>query len=455
MSGKISFQLQDTKSGHLTCKAIIDSKQLLLHSAYDPKKEAKRFISTHLEEIKKSSKILVYGLGCAYHVREIIEQTMDSRQIIEVWELNNGLYKFIKERTNLLADLLDNQRVTIHVHDDEGIILNKWMEYDNSYYLIIHEPSFKLMPDHLSSLKEILGSYLINSKTMLANKAILENNFNINVKHGKLAYGTLLKSMPNIPMVLAAAGPSLEKVINHLQQHRDRFFFGAVGTALRPLINHEIAPDFIMLTDPSEQLLEQFAGVDREVLKNIPLFYLGTISPLVVSAYPGPKIMLLQKGFAEAEMVALSKNLPLVETGGSVATTTLDWLVKLGAKQICFVGQDLAFTNDQSHATGTHNHRAIANIETSHQVYVSNYHQRGRILTSANLATYKRWIEGYIRRNNDITFYNATQGGAFIEGCKNITLSEFVELTFSNINIDDFRKKFLNKINTVIDNYGC
>ncbi len=444
------FRIKETKSGSLTCLVIDEKKDFFLHSSYDPQKEAKRFITYHMDEIKNRSKIIVYGLGCGYHIFELLEQTKNTYQEIEVWDWNVEFYQFIKDKIDF-EELFGNERVTIHITDDKTFISNKWRSYKNNFYLLIHESSLRIIPSHLNDLKELLKIYQLNTKTMLKDRGILEQHFNINFKDSSLKYHLLINSLEEIPMVLVSAGPSLKKTIPILKENASKVLIGSVGTALKPLVHNDIIPDFIMMTDPADSLQEQFLNIKPTILKKIPLFYLATISPKVISLYQGPKIMLLQKGFIPAEKIANEKGLPLLNTGGSVATTLLDWMVKLGAKQVVFIGQDLAYTNNETHTVGTHNYRKINDVKMQNLQFVKNYYEDDKVLTSMNLLVYKKWFENYIRRNGNIAFYNATQGGAFIEGCMNVKLEEYVQLVSSDIDIDYFRTKFKKMVNEIVD----
>lgn len=101
--------------------------------------------------------------------------------------------------------------------------------------------------------------------------------------------------LDHVPMVLAAAGPSLQKNMEFLKKYREQIFIGAVGTALTPLRNNEIVPDFFMWTDSLESLSAQFARIPESVQKVIPLFYLSTVMPSVVFQYRAPKLCYCSK----------------------------------------------------------------------------------------------------------------------------------------------------------------
>jgi len=423
-----------------------DETSFLLHSSYDPCKEAQRFIAQQISEMHGEQKIVVYGLACAYHIRELLKQT-EGGQRIEIWEWNRNFYDFIKNEIEI-EDILEDSRVSLYVSDDKQYILNKWQEIDeHSDYLILHSPSLKIIPDDLKELKTLLQNHQVRKNSILANREQLITNFDINIRNARLDYrGVLTDILKNTPVVLASAGPSLSRNLKDLRKNRDRVLLASVGTALSPLVNVDVIPDLLMMTDSSEKLYEQFADLDADILSSIPLFYLGSVSPEVIDRYPGPKIMLLQAGMEKAEELLLKANIVPVETGGSVATTLLDFIVKLGTSAVCFIGQDLAYTGQQTHAKGTHNYRQLTVLNTDNLIEVDNYSLDGKVYSPRSLYIYKRWIEHYIAKHQELRFFNATGAGAYIKGCDHVDLKQFIKEMPLEFDIDSKRKEFKAKI---------
>ena len=450
------FTLKQTKSGHVTCEANIDDKSILLHSSYDPMKEAQRFIEKQLERIKDKQRIIIYGLGCGHHVAEFLRTTQGDHIKIEVWDFNVGFYEFIQQE-KFIKDIVNDCRVTLHVSDKREYILGIWRNFNpETDFLILHPASLKIIPENLRDMQEIFEIFQLNIANMLLAKDKLEEHFSVNITHAKIDRHNLLNGLlANIPMILVAAGPSLQQNIALLRKYREQVFIGCVGTALAPLIKEGIYPDFFMLTDMDESLITHFAHIDRKIQELIPLFYLSTVAPSVISLYPGPKIMLLQVGMEEAEQIAKDLNTVAVKTGGSVATTLLDWMVCLGAKQICFVGQDLAYTNHETHIAGAPMYAKIIDKDLQLLIEIDDYFLTGKVYTPWTLYIYKKWIESYIWQHKDVTFFNATQGGAHINNCHHITFEEFIKKISFNGDIKKYRSKFLEIIREIVADKAC
>lgn len=450
MNDEYTFFLKESKSGDLTCGCSGGKNIFWLHSTYNPLIEAERFIKNHLSKLQDYEQIIVYGLGCGYHIRELLKQTEHKNQDIVVWEWNKEFFEFIK-KSALIEDILNNRRVALLVSDNQDYIIEKWKNTDTEKsYLIIYTPALKLVPSHLEDLKVLLQIYHINFSNFSASEEQLNSNFMYNLNKAKIDYKNLLPNVMNgLPGILVSAGPSLSNNLPALRCYRDKVFIGAVGTALIPLVKNGIIPDLVMITDPSLKISEQFLTVDNGILSSIPLFYFGTVAPEVIDLYPGPKIMLLQRGFKKAEEIAFQFNVEVIETGGSVATALLDFMVKIGLNPICFIGQDLAYTDDKTHDPNTHNYKDFNNKLSDKLLEVDNYFQNCKVKTAMNLYIYKNWIENYIKKHYEVRFINATQGGAYIKGCEHIKLQELMEQISYNSDILRKREYFKNKVNEI------
>jgi hypothetical protein len=450
---EMSFSLRNTRSGHITCQVTIGKQNVLLHSAYDPVKEARQLVANHIDKISIKERIIIYGLGCGHHIAELVNVTKGSKIKIEVWEFNTALYEFIKAE-NIVDNVLMDSRVSIYVSHNKKEIVEKALHFNlETDYIIMHQASVKLIPEWLKDIKESFEIFQLNISNMLVAKDKLNEHFAMNIKTAKIdRYNLFFNLLDNIPMVLVAAGPSLQKNINFLKQYNNQVFIGAVGTALQLLVDKGIIPDFFMLTDSKEAMFLQFAQVPDSLQKTIPLFYLSTVMPSVVLQYGGPKIMLLQQGLEQAEKLANELKTIAVQTGGSVATTLLDWMVQLGAKQICFVGQDLAYSNNETYVPGILCHTKLSDDSLKALKEVDDYFRKGKVRAPGSLYIYKKWIETYVWQHADIKFFNATQGGAYIEGCEHVNFEGFIKKIFFTGDIRLCKEKFQQVVKRVSEN---
>ena len=129
------------------------------------------------------------------------------------------------------------------------------------------------------------------------------------------------------------------------------------------------------------------------------------------------------------------KVLPDVSTGGSVACSGFSLLHKLGYETIILVGQDLAFTDNKSHADGTFEEKMPVMDTEGMEMVKGNYVDK--IPTRMDLRIFLNWFQKYIHdikeANPNIRVVNATAGGAYIEGTEIRALDDIIEEVCKNV----------------------
>ena len=68
ISSVVKYQIIESKSGHKIPKV----NNVHLHSTYDPRYEAERFILENEDNIKNNNHVLLLGLGFAYHLHYLV-----------------------------------------------------------------------------------------------------------------------------------------------------------------------------------------------------------------------------------------------------------------------------------------------------------------------------------------------------------------------------------------------
>jgi hypothetical protein len=424
----ISWSISETRS-ILPTLAIHKSEKdtLYAYSKYDPQKELFRWISS-IEIEDSKDQICLIGMGLGYHVDALMGKFPDKR--IVVWELNEDYYKWFIQSSYGESLLREPKKVLYKVLSSSAKDYQEIMEdlSNEKNELIIIRTLLELIPEQHEDVKDILSTYEVTRRSFKAHSGLMLENFQKNLTRNDKGITEWLNTFKGRSMVLVSAGPSLTKQLPLLKSMHNEtdVIIGCVGTALNPLLQHDIMPDFVMIIE-SQNISPQFKGASH---CNAPLFYLSTASNEAIELYSGPTFIIWQKGYEPAEQKAIKRNEPLIRSGGSVATSLLDVMVTMGAKSIALVGQDLAFTNNQSHAEGTHAKRA--NL-SEFSLHVEDYDQKGKVPTSRNLYIYLKWFEHYVKREGEVRFWNCTEGGAYIKGWVHRSLQEYRE-EFLNIN---------------------
>jgi hypothetical protein len=416
------FEFFRSKTGHLTCLCEKNNgEKFLIHSKYAPIQEAARMVKAQLKGYDFFEKVIVYGFGCGHHIREL-QKIVEDNVEIEVWETNIAFfYEVLKQDdfTNIFKD----KRLKIKITQQINEFFSEFESLDsNKVAIIIHQPSLRLIPKFLHPFQLAMEKFLVKMTTINNFSHVLKENFlsNTSLEHSSIA--SFVQQFENVPVIMVSAGPSLEKNIHLLHEAQKHSLVCCVGTALKPLLNSGIHPDFFMMIDPKDQVFEQIEDICD---LNIPLFYLSTVNKNVPLKYKGPKFIVYQEGYLLAEEYAHREGIPIIRSGGSVATALFDLLLKFGFSSICLVGQDLAYINQQTHVMGSHNFKHFTTL-SDEVIYIPSFNQLDQVPTSKQFLVYRDWFTNIARLENR-SLYNATEGGAHIEGFEHITLIEFIE----------------------------
>ncbi|AQR96970.1 motility associated factor glycosyltransferase family protein [Clostridium saccharoperbutylacetonicum] len=402
------IQIEQSKGGLVTAK--FNNKYI--HSKYDPLKESKQFIQQNIDLITNKSNILLYGIGLGYHVNEIID-SMNTQTVLFVFELNDELIRYAKEV---------NPR--IFKHNNVKIIDSK-LENFYSYFskildltgdLIVHRASLETIKEINENFYNLIFDYCEVKKSMNdedLNK-ILDDNFKENISHNyPIIDGLINKLSTNKTYIITAAGPSLDIELDLVKENREKFKIISVGSSLRALMNNGIKPDAVVILDGKEVVKMQLVGYENE---DIPLCFSSSASRWAVNAYNGPKFI-FNTG---------KENETSIKTRGTVAVSAIDIAIKCNAREIIFLGQDLAFIDGKSH---TATFEKVYGFKDS----VKNDHKNkevrgvnGSVLpTTQGYMMFKNKIESLIFENQEIKFINCSMG-AEIKGTIHMSFKDYI-----------------------------
>ncbi len=369
---------------------------ILIHSMYYPLKEAYNFAKYRENQLKNKNHIVIYGVGLGYHIYEMLK-LISNDSVVELYDVDEEIIE-IGLKYGLLEEILKDQRVKF-VHGYTGDILTSFSKsIKNSDSFIVFKPEIKVMPKQFEDFKGVMDRFEIGITEFVRHGRMAKKNMELNNKvecemiddfynkydsHGK-------------PIVIVASGPSLNLNLEKLKSIRDKVVIFAVGSSLKLLMNYGIKPDMITIIDPQEIVYNQFQGFEN---LDVPLCFLSTASNLAVTKYNGPKY----KFYNSKEN---SKG-TIIETGKSVATAALNIAIKGRAETIIFIGQDLAFINDKSHADNYANETITLGDEIAKKVEGIG----GTTLkTTEGWLYFKKWIEDKIFENPQIKFINCSSG---------------------------------------------
>ncbi len=394
-------KIESTASGFLT---LYHKKTgFYLHSNNDPMDEAAQLIHA-LYDVEKPGYI-VWGCGLGYHIYQL-HQICQGAVPITIYEPDAGMVCYAKQYGVL--DWIPEDAYQIITGDCvEGF---QKQIAKGTEGVLFHEPSVRkyIHPKWRQKLDEML----IQHKSGYEGKQQITLNFCRNKELGLPDISALDMSAMRDEVVVIAAGPSFDHVVEQIRKWQGEKTLIAVGTIYRRLLAEGIRPDYVVVMDPYETAYKQFEGIEE---KEIPLLMNMLCHWKIARAYQGPKYtMCVEWDGCGLKEYAKEHEYPLWLSGGTVTALALEIAIQNKAKTIYFVGMDMAYPAGVSHAQGT-NLRSERGLDG----LIAIAGVRGQTVYTDNaFMMYRQWIEARIENTKGITFYNMSDVGAHIRGTK-------------------------------------
>ncbi|GHV78933.1 hypothetical protein AGMMS49944_07240 [Spirochaetia bacterium] len=261
------------------------------------------------------------------------------------------------------------------------------------------------------------------------------------------------------PVLLAAAGPSLDSLAHLLPELARRAVVVAVDTCQRLLLSQGVAPDFTVVVDPQYWNARH---LDRAPAPKTCLITESTVYPAVFHE-PFARAFLCSSLFPLGRFIEdrLDEGKGSLGAGGSVATTAWDFARTLGDSSflvssnslggsIWAAGLDLAYPNLKTHFRGAlFETRSLAEsrrfdpAETWSVRALRDGHpftapsaSGGVVPTDKRLSLYASWFEAQFRRYPETKTYSLSPEGLAIPGFPVRPVEELLALPPRRTEID-------------------
>ena len=243
----------------------------------------------------------------------------------------------------------------------------------------------------------------------------------------------------NLPVFLAAAGPSLDKIKPLLRDIHERCVIVAVDTSLRFFTQNRVQPDFTVVVDPQ---FWNSRHLDRCVFSQTALIAEPAVYPQVLRLPFKNKFvcssMFALGAFIEKKVDPKGK----LGAGGSVATTAWDFARILGGSEIWIAGLDLSFPNLKTHFRGAR-FESLSNSKSNRFNPAEKWVVRalrdgmplmgrtasgGQVLTDRRLSLYAAWFENQFSQYASVKNFCLFQEGLNIKGLNAADTEKFLAL---------------------------
>ncbi|MDD5239984.1 MAG: DUF115 domain-containing protein [Candidatus Nanoarchaeia archaeon] len=358
--------------------------------------------------------IIVFGLGLGYHIESLIQKYPDKKIIAvepDIRILNHAMQ--VKDFENIIkgceiwvdesVDLVRSRIYEMITHPlARGILLIP-------FYAGVYQDYFNEL---IGWMKKSMNDWavMVNTKRCLVDKWYV-NRF-VNAKRPSLHGKSLIDAHRGLPGMVVGAGPSLAGQLEKLRSLQGKVVTIAASTAMEILHTHEIRPTYAIAIDQDPITS---GGLHEHLDSDVPLIFDGQIAQNSLE-YKGPKVQMRLN-----VNQYITSDLPVFESGPSVANVSVDVLHKMGCNPIILVGMDLSYTDNKLYCGGTQFNQDIVGTQ-----YIKMTNNKGEeCLTEPSFISMRNWLEEYVARVKP-EIYNCTERGLIIQGCPNRSLDEFV-----------------------------
>jgi len=417
-----------------------EGNRVPLHIPDDPEIEVRQFLAAVAGNF--SGIITLTGMGLGYAPLALIQQRPTARHLA-IFEPNAGIFLQALHALDL-TPLLTDPRVTFGIGPNQEVRATmrpaeKALQLENIQNLQ-HLPSFSLNPDEYKKLHEEIynhcSSFNIEGNTVAhLGRDFLGNRLrHLNSMHHDRLLLELAEKFTGLPVILVAAGPSLDKNVHLLKEAKEKALIIAVDSALPTLIAHGIMPHLIGTIDPLELIFEKVAGVAPQV-HDTSLLCMSWASSKMIKFFPADQIFwCFGAKPIETWMVSLMGDNIVTPGASTVAHLNFLAAIIMGCSPIVFVGQDLAYSSTKSHSS----HAVLQTKDLGDALQEGNENavwldgiDGGKVLSDRGFLSNKLFFENMIKHQKGL-YINATEGGAHIEGTEVLPLRTVLDRYCTN-----------------------
>lgn len=405
----------------------------------DPQAEAKQSLKqANLQEAKI---LYVYGLGGG-QVYEALRGWLKESPYHQVVILEPDL-RVIKKMldTDICTDILfDRQCWLFFLDQGTNAIEHVTTLFVMQPWALIVPPSYEQRDStqlkhlraqlaFLSNLKyQALFEYIRSGYGFFQN--FFRNMLQLpNAKAASEMYGRF----HNIPAIICGAGPSLQKNLHLLEGLKDRAIIFAGGTAMNAVNADGFVPHFGVGIDPNT---DQFTRLITNIAFETPFLYRNRMLHSGLNLVHGEHVYVPGSGgygitkWMEEKLGLHAKDIP---EGCNVINFSLSIAAEMGCNPIIFVGVDLAYSDEQSYASGIVNHpihkrRDHFKTKNADEELIAKTDINGKgIYTLWKWVMESFWFSTFATHNPSLKLINSTEGGLGFINIPNIPLKEVAE----------------------------
>lgn len=413
-----------------------------------------------IESLNEIYKYIFFGLGLGIHI-PIIHERIKAKFYLIV-EPSLEIFKLSLFVTNY-SKLAQEAKIIFSIADNEFQFREKFDTLYCDSFIDNHYFKFFKLTDNCNIYMKTIQNFLISQSYYLYSydrtfSSIFRTNTYITNKYKILNISKVLNlEFSKKPILLLAAGPSLQKNIKFVKQNQDKFIIIAIYATLPLLENNAIKPDIITQYDEqNHQVLNTLDKIkDISFFENSILLLASHVNEKLTKSFPKENIYIFQA------MFELKKDFGTL-TSPSIGELTYALALKLGAKEIYLLGLDLALDNEtnKSHIDGHSGANAFNNLKDLENSSDTSYsYRKNTIVVKGNflhevktLPVFKSNIDAFNLitqeyKTDETKTYNLSNG-AYLNHTIPMKIESINSKDFLNLQKNENIKVYKEELNT-------
>lgn len=426
---EIKAELGQARDGSSVLLVEKEGKSYRLNSAFRPVQEAERW-ALQYEFNYFENTVVLFGLGNGIFAKSLLNRLRTGDKLV-IYEPSLQIFQLVLEQEDI-SSILSDLRVRLVVDGintaDFYFILEEYLDWRTIDALCVcMHPKYEelytkqglILMKQINECKDLVN-VIKHTDVHLAHRSVLNVLFNARyIEKSNILADFVGKIPKELPAIIVAAGPSLDKNIEELKRAEGKAFILAVDSAVKTLLSHGIQFDACITVDA----MKSRKHIDYEECKTIPLLCAFVSNRGITSFHQGKKIWIAGWRCLDSFYSEMGHPIQQVNLGGSVANSAFSVCEKLGFQRIVLIGQDLAYDGEVTHAGRTV--KKIVNEEVGQQEIDGWY--GGKVRSRYDWIIYRNWFESSIQQLPEVHVIDATEGGALIHGSEVMTLSEVID----------------------------
>lgn len=398
-------------------------------------------------------KYIIFGVGLGLHI-PLLHEKFKCLQYLII-EPSLEIFRLSLFVTNY-AELAKNTHLTLSIAEDEISFRKSFENFYLNSFIYNHYFKFFQLSDNFSLYTKTIQNYLVSQSFLLFsyNRSFLSlyRTHSYITQDYKFLNISKIQNLVSLrkPVILLAAGPSLQKNTDFVKKNQDKFIVVAIYATLPLLEENGIKPNIVTQYDEQDgPVLNTLLKIkDLSFFKDTLFIFASQVNAKLSSAFNKNNIYFVQA------MLELKKGFGKI-TSPSIGELTYGLLLKLGAKKIYLLGLDLALDREtgKSHIDGHSGADAFSSLNEEEESSDETYSYRKNTITvkgnfsetvktvpvfKTNIDCFTIFTQDF--KADDVKVFNLSDG-AYLFGATPLKIEEIkdlskIEITSNNIQED-------------------